>query len=144
MLREKMAMALTTIAQYQEQFDIAGVQLNAIAANVPRTSGWVIDDQELQEAFRYESQLVELTKDLEKKRKQLEAAKMQFLDVVPDLVLNQMRNDGKAVYASWVSQDQRQTHYGPYAAYFADNQLLVVPFKDFHKFKADYERFRNN
>jgi hypothetical protein len=139
MLRQKMTMALLDIDEYQKAVVRAEERHETIAYTRPSSTGLVITETELNDAEEFEKRITDAIKSVDNAYAQLKQAKTRFLALLPKSIQEEMRSEGKAVYASW-TQDMKV--YGPYAAYFIGDELRTEFFTDFDQFVARFERMR--
>lgn len=135
-------MALVDIDGYQGVVTQTEETLERVTSNRPSSADLVITEVELNAIVEYEKLEKETSDNLERAKQQLQVAKDKFLALLPQSVQQDMRKQGKAVYASWVEQDANQRQYGPYAAYFVDDELQIERFTDFRQFVARFEAMR--
>jgi hypothetical protein len=138
-----MAMALVDIVEYQKVAAQAERDRETIAHTRPVPAGLVISEPELTDMANFEERIDSVINRANAAHTEIAKAKTRFLALLPKSVHEEMRTQGRAVYASWVDR-ANQRSYGPYAAYFSGEELIIEAFPNgnYHDFVARFERMR--
>jgi hypothetical protein len=142
MNNEKLALAMADVIEYHNGVHNAEENLAVVKHTEPYFLSFVITEQEYLDATLFEQRVEECVETLQQNKTKLAKAESAFTALLPKSVLDGMREEGRAVYASWVPRDHPDRIYGPYAAYFEENQLVVKRITEVEDFKQLFEARR--
>lgn len=144
MTEYEMAKDLQDLYDRAQKIKSLETQVAGILETVPVFSEELFfGSEELHQAATYETKLTSAELRLTDSQTDLKKKEHMFLSKLPKTILSAMREDGKFIHAMWIAQGQSPTKFGPHAAYFDEEKLVVEPFTNFHAFKEGFEHRRS-